>query len=226
MQTNNIDSFGFLSKKLARYYEAEMACVKSYIPKSPKVLEVGYGRGSFLQFGKQMLWDITGVEINQDLVDEAKTNNYNVIAARDLNGLKANDFDLVCAFDVFEHIDAEEIHDYVMSLKRLLKPGGIILAKFPNGDSPLGMPNQNGDLTHKIAIGSGIIHDLAKSSNMHLVLLKGNAEPFLGLGLINFIYRLIIYPTRFILNILFNMIFSANNRVNFCASNLVVVLKK
>ena len=36
MQTNNIDSFGFLSKKLARYYEVEMACVKSYIPKSPK----------------------------------------------------------------------------------------------------------------------------------------------------------------------------------------------
>lgn len=156
MPSNNNESFGFLSKKLARYYEVEIARVKSHLPKSPKVLEVGF----------------------------------------------------------------------VVALKRLLKPGGIILAKFSNGDSPLGMPNQNGDLTHKIAIGSGIIHELAKSSNMPLVLLKGNAEPFLGLGLVNFVYRLIIYPTRFVLNILFNLIFSANHRVNFCASNLVAVLKK
>ena len=36
MHTNNNESFGLLSKKLARYYEVEMACIKSYLPKNSK----------------------------------------------------------------------------------------------------------------------------------------------------------------------------------------------
>jgi hypothetical protein len=36
----------------------------------------------------------------------------------------------------------------------MLRNGGVFIARFPNGDSPFGLANQNGDLTHVTAIGS------------------------------------------------------------------------
>ena len=69
---NKINSFGFLSKKLARHYDAKISRIRMHLTQKPKVLEVDFGRGSFVTYAKHRLWSINGAEINKDLVDKAK----------------------------------------------------------------------------------------------------------------------------------------------------------
>ena len=54
-------------------------------------------------------------------------------------------FDTVVAFDVFEHFALEEIEARLAALETMIRPGGHLLMRFPNGQSPFGLVLQHGD---------------------------------------------------------------------------------
>ena len=79
-----------------------------------------------------------GVEIQETLLESAREYGIEVYAAgEDLNAFIQNEsIDLIIAFDVFEHMDLEEVLNSLSLFKELLRPGGLILARVPSGDSP------------------------------------------------------------------------------------------
>ena len=57
-------------------------------------------------------------------------------------------YDLIIALDVIEHLTDIEVKQLFAEANVLLKPKGLILIRTPNGAGPFGLPNQIGDATH------------------------------------------------------------------------------
>ena len=105
------------------------------IPSKGKILDIGCFCGVFLNAAKLDGWDVYGLE---PLVIPA-------IYARGFYGLDvitdtlreglypADFFDAVTAFQVFEHLLNPE--NEVKKIKKILKPGGVLLVEVPNIDT-------------------------------------------------------------------------------------------
>ena len=217
--------FGGLSPKQRAYYKAEIKRSCAFLSKSSKVLEVGFGGGSFLSYAKRKKWDICGTEVNKHLVEAGIKSGFNVVLSENLKPFSDNTFDLVVAFDVLEHIHKDNLLQFFAEIKRVLKPGGVFVACFPNGDSPLGLRHQNGDITHVTAIGSEMARYLATQSELKIVFLGGQAEPLLVGDPTLFVHRLLTLPITKTLNLLTNLLITPRSWFAFYSSNLTLSLK-
>src|SRR5262245_28868397 len=78
-----------------------------------KILEVGFGDGLFLDWARARGYSITGVELIDGLVASARARGHDVRCgtAQSTLAATADRFDLIVAFDVFEHLTASELLD-------------------------------------------------------------------------------------------------------------------
>jgi 2-polyprenyl-3-methyl-5-hydroxy-6-metoxy-1,4-benzoquinol methylase len=218
--------FGTLKKQEKAYFAAEIRKTHNIFPTNSKVLEIGFGNGSFLKFAKDLNWDIFGTEINEHLIKAALDCGYKVIHSDNLLAYSENTFDLVVGFDVLEHIPQSDLLNFINEVKRILKKGGFFIARFPNGDSPFGLIYQNGDTTHITTIGSGKAYYFAAQCDMDVVFIGGEAQPLLGASLLHFAHRLIALPIKKVLHLITNLIFFPRSNISFYSSNLTIIYKK
>jgi SAM-dependent methyltransferase len=163
------ETFGSLSKSEERYFAGELKKIGAEISPNSSVLEIGFGKGCFMGYAREKGWRVSGIEANLELVNMAKNHGYKALHADDFGSIDANQFDLISAFDVLEHIPQGDILNFLSEIKRVMKDGGVFIARFPNGDSPFGLANQNGDLTHVTAIGSEKFRYLVQRLNLELI---------------------------------------------------------
>ncbi|WP_347454491.1 class I SAM-dependent methyltransferase [Acinetobacter thermotolerans] len=219
---NWCEDFGLLDEYMRYYYTSELKKVTCNIGnKKIKVLEIGFGNGGFLTYAKEQNWDICGLEINDQLIKNAKEKGFNVYNSIDF--FKKDEFDLIVAFDVLEHISSINIINFINTLKSRLKKDGYFLARFPNGDSPIGMRNQNGDITHVNAIGTEKIIQISRICNLKIYYLGGERQMLITKKLSETIVNIL----RAILGKLIGYCMKKIYRISFFSySNLVVILKK
>lgn len=222
----NEADFGVLERLKYSYFDAEVKRADAQLPAAAKVLEVGFGNGAFLAYVRKKGWDVVGTEVNQGLIDLARGQNYNVVRADDLSGFSDESFDLIAAFDVLEHIPGSELPEFFRSIRSKLKPDGVFIARFPNGDSPLGLPNQNGDLTHVTAIGSEIGRYLCDQAGLRLISLGAEAMPIMVGSLKHSLHRLVSYPIKVVVNFIVNKLILPGAKIEFCSSNLTLIARK
>jgi len=160
------------SDREARYFAAELAD----IPLAGKrVLEIGFGDGSFLAWAKSLGAEVVGTEIDAAMVERARARGFDARpASLDALAVANERFDLVVAFDVFEHWDKATLVANLTQFAGLLRPGGQVLGRFPNGQSPFGRLHQYGDLTHQTVLSASSIAQLASMTGFAVVRV-GNA---------------------------------------------------
>lgn len=219
-----IDSFGRLDAAQEVYYRAELA--RAGVRSPARVLELGFGNGEFLAFCRQNSWPALGTEVNEALIEAARRDGYTAIRAAELGDEGGEQYDLVVAFDVLEHLNQDDLCRLVALIASLLRPGGVLLARFPNGDSPFGLSLQHGDITHLTTIGSGKVEYLAKFANLDIVFLGGPAQPLAGRSLSGKLRRLLIASLRGLLEASFKRLFFSSTRVCYFSPALVVCLRK
>jgi SAM-dependent methyltransferase len=153
--------------KEARYLAAEL---KGIPLQGRRVLEIGFGNGGFLAWARSQGADVSGIEINDAMLEAARRHGFEASNAS-LAELaeQGRHYDLIVAFDVLEHWDAAELLQNFSSIRRLLDTGGIFLARFPNGQSPYGRVFQHGDFSHKSTLSSYKIEYLATATDMRVV---------------------------------------------------------
>lgn len=219
--------FGLLTKYLSAYYRSELRRTSLDLDGPLRALEVGFGSGAFLRYGStNKNWELSGIEINDSLIDIATQQGYNVMRAGDFNLQPDESFDLIVAFDVLEHIPQPELSEFVGLIKRKLKFGGVFLARFPNGDSPLGLRNQNGDLTHVTCLGTGKIMQLCSEHDLEIHYLGGEAQPIWGAGALIAVHRTLFTPLKAVINFIIKIVFFPRAKIDFLSPNLTAILRK
>jgi 2-polyprenyl-3-methyl-5-hydroxy-6-metoxy-1,4-benzoquinol methylase len=101
-----------------------------------KVLEVGCGRGAFVdRLCKEAKLEAQGIEINSSAVNYARQKGIPVsqINLNEFSNKMANQFDAICAFQVLEHVSDPRF--FLESLTQLVKPGGKLIISVPNSES-------------------------------------------------------------------------------------------
>ena len=143
------------------YFSRELK--RANIAPGVRLLEIGFGNGEFLQWAKVNGYAVSGVEIREKLYRLAKERNFSVFLGQiidQIDGLE-NEFDALVGFDVLEHLPKDVFLDYFRAMNRLLKQGGSVILRFPNGQSPFGRYYQYSDLTHQNVLTGRLIEQLA-----------------------------------------------------------------
>lgn len=220
------ESFGTLSLVETRYLDAEIRKIRVSLNAKPHVLEIGFGNGSFLKYALERSWQISGIELDPDLVKRAIGLGITAKVASNLEGIQAESLDMVFAFDVMEHIPRDDLPTFIKDVYRSLLPGGIFFARFPNGDSAIGLPHQNGDLTHLTPIGKSTVFQLAAISGFDVLRVSGTAAPLNAGSVAYTLHRLFSNPYKAVTNFWKNLMYFPAAPVNFTSPNLVAVFSK
>jgi len=138
------------------------------------LLEIGFGNGSLLGWARKQGYKVIGSEIQQSLRDRAANAGYYVV--KSVDDVEMASLDVVVAMDVFEHIPYDDLIATCKSACQALKPGGYLIARFPNGDSPFGLVLQNADATHVHSIGSGKIREIMRVTGFKVDELRAPIE--------------------------------------------------
>lgn len=155
-----------------RYFAKEIKRANPYLFRD--VLEIGFGNGEFLQWAQKMGARTVGLEIISGLVESARADGFNVYCWNlaegdpDQNPIKGEKFDCIVAFDVIEHLPVDVAKEFLRHMADMLKPGGKILLRFPNGESPFYLPLQNGDYTHRMDVCEAKLRHLCVGSGLEI----------------------------------------------------------
>ena len=109
-----------------------------YLPdlrRSTPVLDLGCGRGELLLLLREAGVQATGVESDAALVQAAKRRGLKVIKGDVLEVLRAQESDsqgAVTAIHLFEHLASATLAAALAEIRRVLRPGGLVIAECPN----------------------------------------------------------------------------------------------
>lgn len=121
--------------------------------KSSNLCDLACGSGEFLFYLHSLGYkNIYGVDLNQVEIEHARQMGVpNLECGNVLNYLQQRDaqFDLISAFNLFEHLTKSEILDLLELIYRALKPGGRLIAVTPNGLSPFAGATRFWDFSHE-----------------------------------------------------------------------------
>ena len=118
-----------------RFGRERVNILNKFLKKNKKynVLEIGSSTGFFIEEANNRGWKTLGLELNPSAVSFAQKRGLNV---KNEDFLKTNfdeKFDIICAFDVLEHlIDPKKI---VQAAYKNLKKGGLLFVYVPNWQS-------------------------------------------------------------------------------------------
>lgn len=128
--------------------------LKKWLPinKGIKYLDVACGAGQLLYGFKTLGFDnIYGIDVSPQQVLVAKKITNNVYEGDALEFLQKNinTFDLITAIDILEHLDKNEMFDFLDAIFLSLREGGRLILQMPNAESPFGHKIRYCDLTHE-----------------------------------------------------------------------------
>lgn len=167
------DAFRF-SRDESAYYRAELG---EGSLAGLDVFEIGFGSGAFLAWAREQGARVTGSEITPAAIRAAKEAGVPLLPGDfGADGLPEHAFDLIVAFDVFEHIESTAIAGKLAAIDRALKPGGRLLLRYPNGQSPFGLVHQHGDATHLTALSRAKIEQYAAGTGLVTMRYQGAAR--------------------------------------------------
>jgi len=218
------ESFGQMRKGDFAYFDSELGSILRQC-QVHRVLEIGFGEGTFLGFCKAKGFKVTGVELSQSLIAVAQSAGYEVVHSDNMQTLSAGEFDLVVAFDVIEHIEGDQILDFFRALAGLMSANGRILVRFPNADSWLGNVNQNGDITHVAAVGYQKLVYIAQQTGLQIEEFRAERRRGFASGLIFGLHMLVSEPLRRIIALGLRAVYFPKVPIVLTSSNVVAILK-
>jgi 2-polyprenyl-3-methyl-5-hydroxy-6-metoxy-1,4-benzoquinol methylase len=121
--------------------------------KTIRVLDIGCGIGGFLAACKLAGYrNVEGIDLSEEMIKIA--NEFGVTEAKlgDLNEYlkdKNAAYDVITGMDIIEHFTKDELLALIETIKKALKPNGMVIFRTPNLDSAFGNMYANGDFTHE-----------------------------------------------------------------------------
>jgi 2-polyprenyl-3-methyl-5-hydroxy-6-metoxy-1,4-benzoquinol methylase len=144
------------------------------------VLDIGCGRGEFLEILAREGIGARGVDIDPAMVERCLEKGLNVErrdALVELEGSEPATLDGVFAAQLIEHLDAPSVVRLVRSAFAALRPGGVLLVESPNPRSLVALAAFYVDLTHVRPYDAETIRWLVEETGFEHVELEYTLEP-------------------------------------------------
>jgi 2-polyprenyl-3-methyl-5-hydroxy-6-metoxy-1,4-benzoquinol methylase len=134
------------------------------------ILDVGCGRGEWLELLKEEDLQAQGVDQNRVLVEECRRRGFNALegeAVSYLCRLPQHSLGAVTGFHIIEHLPFELLVRLLDETVRVLKPGGLAIFETPNPENVLvGSHNFYLDPTHRNPLPSATVKFLAEARGL------------------------------------------------------------
>ena len=103
----------------------------------------------------------------------------------------------------------DEIIVRLKAIETMLKPGGHLILRFPNAQSPFGLAPQNGDPTHVTALSRSAFEQLTQPLALEIVSYEASFR-ITGGGLVRSLMRRLRYIGRDLIAGLLNFVYAQN----------------
>jgi O-antigen chain-terminating methyltransferase len=134
------------------------------------ILDVGCGRGEWLELLSQSGYTARGIDLNRVMVEQCKARNLDVSESdviAYLQSLPDTSFGAVTGFHIIEHLPFETLVRLLDETVRVLKPGGVAIFETPNPENVLvGSCNFYFDPTHCNPLPSPMIKFLVEARGL------------------------------------------------------------
>ncbi|ADM10308.1 Cyclopropane-fatty-acyl-phospholipid [Parvularcula bermudensis HTCC2503] len=157
-----------------RYFRIETAGISVA---DADLLEIGFGAGHFLAWARHQGARVSGTELQPALAEAAEAAGIRLLAPaiETCADAFAGAFDTIVSFDVFEHFPLSDLGPRLDACHTMLRPGGHLLLRFPNGQSPIGLTQQHGDPTHLVPLSLAKLRPLLMTHGWEIVAYRGQA---------------------------------------------------
>jgi SAM-dependent methyltransferase len=154
-------------ERLAVYLPEVRGCMRTS-GGGPRVLDIGPGRGEWLELLAEAGVAARGVEDNPAMVELLRRRGLDVVdgdAAGYLATAADATLDVITAFHVVEHLDLETLLALLARAARALRPGGLLVLETPHpANLVMGACNFYLDPTHRTPIPPARLQFLAAAS--------------------------------------------------------------
>ena len=184
-------------------------------------LDIGFGSGGLLGWARQQGAIVSGVEIQEKLIKEARKAGIEVY--KDLNEVPSDRYDIVTGFDLLEHLPLNEIPLFLDEIMRITKPLGVVLFRFPNCQSSAGLINQFGDHTHVTMLSGPIVLNLMKNVGFVGISYQ-EAKVMSSIKFLNRVARVLMKPLTLLFTYTYRVTISDSNTP--LSKNVILQAKK
>ncbi|WP_408896282.1 class I SAM-dependent methyltransferase [Nocardioides sp. R1-1] len=135
-------SEAFVRERLASYV--------SIVGDGP-VLDLGCGRGEFLELMEAAAVPARGIDLDESMAARARAKGLDVVTGDGLAALRDTEpgtLGAVTSFQVIEHIPVSAVRELFLGAAAALRPGGVLVAETVNPHSPAALKTFWLDLTH------------------------------------------------------------------------------
>ena len=166
------DHFRGTREEIKELFRAYLPVLKSHGIGTSEMplLDVGCGRGEWLEILRQEGMHARGVDANRVMLEESRTRKLQVVesdAIAYLQSLDAESLGGLTAFHIIEHLPFPDLVNLLDETVRVLKPGGVAIFETPNpGNVLVGTQQFYLDPTHLKPLPSLLMRFLAEERGL------------------------------------------------------------
>ncbi len=167
----------FDAEAAARFARGYAYYLRDWLPddSSAHISELACGSGRLLYLLREEGYrHVQGVDLSPQQIHIAGQVVDDVVHADVFDYLQGyrNQFDLLIALDLVEHLDKDEGLHLLDLCFRALKPGGRLILQTPNAGSPWGAQYRYADITHETAFTTGALSVALKLARFERIELR------------------------------------------------------
>ena len=105
---------------------------------NPKILDIGCGRGEFLEKWKKYIPNVLGIENDSRMVSVCESKGLNIIENNALEALQIlpdNSISIITIFHMVEHLEYNQLFQILVECSRILQKNGVLIIETPSIDN-------------------------------------------------------------------------------------------
>jgi 2-polyprenyl-3-methyl-5-hydroxy-6-metoxy-1,4-benzoquinol methylase len=158
-------------RRQVRDYTKKFGALLADAPRG-SALDVGCANGMLAAFLKEQGFEqVVGVDLNAELIEQAKQNveaEFHVADAGEfLQG--GRQFDVIFLLNIVEHIERDQLIDFMTAVYQSLNAGGFAIVRTPNMNHLLAAAHLADDLTHCTGLTEQSFRQLAQAAGFDTI---------------------------------------------------------